>query len=169
MKLLDIKSTLSLHGYYYLVKNNEERNEEERRRRDRRIPRVALKNYHQSSFKYLFDSGNEQALLNCCATDHATFRELLKIFKPNYDRFTFDRTTGTTRKAKVTKSGVVKGRKRDLDAIVCLGLVLYWFRTRGSMARALPMAFGQTSSPLCCWLRFGGRILFAFSSVSSVS
>ena len=27
------------------------------------------------------------------------------------------------------------------------------------MARALPMAFGQTSSPLYCWLRFGRRIL----------
>ena len=51
------------------------------------------------------------------------------------------------------------GRKRDLDAVGCLGLVLYWYRTRGSVARAAPMAFGLTATPLYKWIKFGRKIL----------
>ena len=121
---------------------------EERQRRDRRTPRIALKKYPYSSFLYMFHSGDEQALLNCCGVDHHTFRELLRLFEPLCNQYTPDRTTGGIRKIKGP------GRPREIDAIGCLGLVLFWFRTRGSTARVLPMAFGQTSTPLYTWLKF---------------
>ena len=34
-----------------------------------------------------------------------------------------------------------------------------WFRTRASCARGLALAFGQTSTPLYKWLKFGRRVL----------
>ena len=46
-----------------------------------------------------------------------------------------------------------------MTASGCLGLVLMWFRTRGSCARALSILFGQTASPMYCWLKFGRRVL----------
>jgi hypothetical protein len=132
---------------------------EERRRRDRRIPRCALKKYHHSPFYYLYYSRNEQALLNATATDHTVFRNLLALFQPWYDRYTFDKETGEIRLIKVSRNGKKYGRKRELDAVGCLGLVLHWYRTRGSCARALSMAFGTTSTPLYKWLKFGRRVL----------
>ena len=131
---------------------------EEKVRRGRRIPRVSIRDYTYSPFKYLFESRNNQALLNCCACDHAMFAELHAIFKPFYFRYTFD-DEGVIRKVRLTKNGKRKGRRQDLDSIGCLGLVLYWYRTRGSCARSFPMAFGQTSTPLYKWLKFGRRVL----------
>ena len=51
------------------------------------------------------------------------------------------------------------GRDRDMTACGCPGLVLMWYRTRGSSARGLDLMFGQTSSPLYFWLKFGRRVL----------
>eukprot|EP00536_Pseudo-nitzschia_multiseries_P014970 jgi/Psemu1/40747/gm1.40747_g len=87
-----------------------------RRLKDRRTPRiVAICRHCQSSFTYLFNSGNEQALLNCCGVDHNVFCDLLHLFQP-------------------------------ANATCCLGLALFWFRTRGSVARISSMAFGLTST-----------------------
>jgi hypothetical protein len=139
---------------------------EERRRRDRRIPRCALRKYNHSPFYYLYSSGNDQALLNATATDHTVFRNLLDLFKPWYDRYTFEKGTDVIRLVKVSSNGKRKGRKRELDAVGCLGLVLYWYRSRGSCARAMSLAFGTTSSPLYQWLKFGRRVLlFALQHV----
>ena len=57
------------------------------------------------------------------------------------------------------KNGKVLGMKRDLTAEGCLGLVLMWYRTRGSCARSLAIHFGQTSTPMYKWLKFARRIL----------
>ena len=57
------------------------------------------------------------------------------------------------------KNGNVLGMKRDMTAEGCLGLILMWYRTRGSCARSLAMHFGQTSTPMYKWLKFGRRIL----------
>ena len=54
--------------------------DEDEKRRDRRTPRIALRKYNKSSFYYLFHSGCDQALLNCCAVDHAVFKNLLDLF-----------------------------------------------------------------------------------------
>ncbi len=132
---------------------------EDRQRRDRRVPRISLRRYADSSFLYLFKSGNDQALLNCCAVDHATFRELLALFKPVYDKFTVDGRSNKIRPLVFSANGEPIGRQRDLDAIGALGLVLFWFRTRGSVARAISMAFGLTGSQVYRWLKFARKVL----------
>eukprot|EP00536_Pseudo-nitzschia_multiseries_P017121 jgi/Psemu1/49421/gm1.49421_g len=48
--------------------------------KDRRTLRIALRQHHQSAFIYLFNSGKEQALLNCCGVDHKVFCDLLDLF-----------------------------------------------------------------------------------------
>eukprot|EP00536_Pseudo-nitzschia_multiseries_P001301 jgi/Psemu1/3003/gm1.3003_g len=50
--------------------------------KDRRAQRIALCQHHQSAFIYLFNPGNRQALLNCCAVDHKVFHNLLDLFQP---------------------------------------------------------------------------------------
>ena len=78
---------------------------EEWRRRDRRIPRCALRHYNHSPFYYLYYSRNEQALMNATATDHTVFANLLALFQPWYDRYTFDKETGEIRLIKVSRNG----------------------------------------------------------------
>ena len=131
----------------------------DRRRRDRRTPRIAILHYNKSSFHYLFQSGDDQALLNCCGVDHKVFRSLLAIFEPSFHYYMVDEETGRIRKRTFTRHGLPKGRTRHVTPTCCLGLVLFWYRTRGSVARATAMAFGLTSTPLYKWLKFGRRIL----------
>ena len=142
---------------------------EDRKRRDRRTPRLALRRYSESSFVYLFKSGCDQALLNCCGVDHKVFQQLVTLFAPVFNRYTFDKNTGIIRKLKLTKYGNRQGRKRGIDATGCLGLVLYWFRTRGSVARAICMAFGVTSTPMYLWLKFSRRVLLFVLQNNSVA
>jgi len=59
-------------------------NEDDRRNRDRRIPRIALKKYKNSPFEYLYNSLNNQALLNATGHNHRTFNLLLKKIEPYY-------------------------------------------------------------------------------------
>jgi hypothetical protein len=53
--------------------------DEERTHCDYCIPRTALRTYKYSSFRYLFLSSNDQALLNATGNDHASFRKLLNF------------------------------------------------------------------------------------------
>ena len=131
----------------------------ERRRRQKRIPRIAIRRYVMSSFLHMFNTGNNQALLNCCAVDHRHFRELSAHFKPIYDACTVDRMTGRIKKRSFHPSGRPKGRDRELDAVGALGLVLFWRRTRGCVQRSIQLAFGLTASSMCEWLRFARRCL----------
>jgi hypothetical protein len=158
---------LELLIYYYLFEDDDDDDNgkpnlglEDRRRRSKKYPRISLQLYSQSSFRYMFDSGNNQALINCCGVDHNVFAGLLQMFKPVFDSHTFDRKTGFIKELKTSALlGKNRGRPRKVDAIGCLGLVLFWFRTRGSSARAISLAFGLTSSPMYEWLRFGRRTL----------
>jgi len=70
------------------------RPEEEIQRRDGRTPRISFRRYSESSLKYLFNSGNNQALLNCCGVDHRVFRQLLELFSPVFNAYTFNDATG---------------------------------------------------------------------------
>ena len=107
---------------------------EQRRRRDRRTPRIAIRKYPHSSFLHLFDSGDDQALLNCCGMDHKIFKKPLSIFEPAFNTHVPDPKTGLCRKLKRTARGKMAGRPREMDATGCLGLVLFWFQTWGSAA-----------------------------------
>ena len=154
--------SLELLACYFILEEDLDKPElslEDKRQRDRRTPRIALKKYSKSSFHYLYGSGDEQALLNCCAVDHKVFRELLRLFVPVFNSYRYDENTGTLKKLKKTQWGRPNGRKRDMDAVGTLGLVLYWFRTRGSVARAVCMAFGLTATPMYKWIKYGRRVL----------
>ena len=128
-------------------------------RRDRRIPCFALRTYRFSTFLHLYTSGNDQALINATGHDFHSFSKLLNLFAPVYYYWTFDDDPTIIRRKVLTANGVPKGKPRDMTACGCLGLVLVWFRTKGSCARALSLVFGQTSSPLYKWLKFGRRVL----------
>ena len=44
-------------------------------------------------------------------------------------------------------------------AVGGLGLVLFWYRTKGSYARGLSLLLGHTSTLLYRWIKFGRIIL----------
>ena len=121
---------------------------EERRRYDRRVPRCALRPFVYSSFKYLYLSKNDQALINATGHDHSSFNSLLELFQQYYKFWTMETYSGIICKKVLDDDGEPMGKERDLSAYGCLGLVLMWYRTRGSCARGLAMMFGQTSTPM---------------------
>jgi hypothetical protein len=59
---------------------------------------------------------------------------------------------------------VMKGRPRLLGPADCLGLVLGYTRTTGSLY-ALQMVFGASHSVLCHFLKFSMRLLFRVENV----
>ena len=134
-------------------------NDRERKRPDRRVPRCALRAWRYSTFLYLYHIKNDQALINATGHDHTSFDALLSLFTPYFKYWTVDIGTTKIRRKKLYSDGTPMGRRRDISACGCLGLVLTWYRTRGSCARGLVMMFGQTSSPLYQWLKFGRQIL----------
>ena len=161
IKILPHQSAMELeliffyHGYTISIKQRKKN----KNRQDKRTPWISLKQYAESPFSFLFNSGNDQALLNCCAVDLRVFCNLLHLFKPIYNRYTVNKNTGRIGPVVLTKHGEPKGRRRELDAIDCLVLVLYWFQTWGSLAWAMSLAFGLTAPPMYKWLRFSQRIL----------
>ena len=133
--------------------------EEERRQRNRRYPRSALRTFRFSTFYQLYESRCNQALLNARGHNFHSFENLLSLFAPYYHFYTFDDKIGAIRPKVLRRDGLPEGRPRDLTACGCLGLVLVWYCTRGSCARTLAMMFGQTSTPLYKWLKFGRKVL----------
>ena len=129
------------------------------RRRDRRIPRIALGKYNDSPFEYLYNSLNDQALLNATGCDHCAFTILLRKFQVYYHYYTFHSNKDIIRRKKCYMDGTPKGRKRDMSAVGFLRLVLMWYRSTGACTRSLSMHFGQTSTPMYRWIKFGRRIL----------
>ena len=90
---------------------------EGRRRRDRRVPREALKTFRFSSFRHLFMSRNDQALLNATGHDHRSFNMLLRKFKRTYDYYMIDSDTGRIRPKVLDLDGAPMGKPRDLTAL----------------------------------------------------
>lgn len=122
---------------------------------DKRVPCKSLKVYVESAFCFLYQSGNDQALLNCMGFDHRSFCDLLGIFHPFYLSYTPDNNTGKVRRKKVT------GWTRSLTIEGCLALVLMWYRTRGTCTRSLALIFGLTAMSMYKWLKFGRKVLLA--------
>jgi len=116
--------SLELITYYYCLLSDDEEEEEsvqlspeDRRRRDRRTPRIALRKYSQSAFRYMFGSGDDQALLNCCGVDHKVFRDMLSFFEPVFNKYMFNDRTGEIRVRQRTRTGLPKGRQREIDSV----------------------------------------------------
>ncbi len=122
----------------------------ERQVRQRRIPRQSLHPVHHLAWGALFYSYNNQALITATGLDHGTFDYLLQKFMPIFDNYT------------PFGNNIVKlssrGRKQQITAIDCIGLVLVSTRTRGSRL-SLQMHFGMSMTNLNMYLRFGRRII----------
>jgi hypothetical protein len=131
---------------------------EMRRRRDRRIPCSALQNANVSAWVRLYCSNSDQAMITFTGFDYASFNYLQSKFEVLYLRY-----TPYSRNGKIvlrrTDNGIPRNRRpRHLDSRACLGLILAFTRTRGSMY-ALQMLFGVTGSVLSLFLPFGRRLL----------
>ena len=122
-----------------------------RRVRQGKIRRRSLLRPGESAFAKLFDSGQDDALVTICGFDHASFALLHTKFKVEFDRFTpYNPKRGDGRIATIgirATNRTVRGRKRLLTSIHCLGLALAWTRTQGSYS-VLQIMFGLTSSHL---------------------
>ena len=99
--------TWCLCSYFLLFDHSNEKkkqwqqhylNEKGQKRRDRQYPRTALKYYSESPFKYLYESKDDQALLNACGVDHKEFSKLLSQFEPFYRMYILDENNGIIRK-----------------------------------------------------------------------
>ena len=113
-----------------------------------RYPRVAVKYCLFASFRHLYLSRNDQAFLNAIGYDHATYALLVRRFQTYYDYYTLNEETGLIHRKKIRRDGTPDGRDRDMCAVGSLGLVLIWYRTRGSCTRGFAMIFGETYNPM---------------------
>ncbi len=133
-------------------------NAEERRRRDRRIPRLALIEPKMSAWKKILVSGNDQSLITITGLDFSVFGELMERFEPMYSQYSVAPVDG-----KYVKVKDKSGRRRLMKGEDCLGLVLVWTRTRGSLT-LLQVVFGMSRTGIEDYLRFGKRILIKLLS-----
>ena len=101
---------------------------EERRRRSRKIPRCALIPLNLSPWRKLQASQNDQAFITMTGFDCESFQKILEIFAPMFHGHTPFDSSGSIVEFEYTTD-----RKRDVTAADCLGLVLIWTRTRGSL------------------------------------
>jgi len=128
----------------------------ELQKRDRRIRRCALVHAHESPFLKLYHSKNDQSFITFTGLDYATFDYLLSKFRPLYQRYSPYSLTG---KIVAVRNQAGPGRPRSLDAPSCLGLVLGYTRTKGSLF-SLQMIFGVTHSVLALFLRYSIKLLY---------
>jgi hypothetical protein len=126
---------------------------EESRRRQRRIPRIALQDPSKSSWRTLYDSRNDQALITLTGLDVETFHYVLRKFAPICDQY----SPFIDDEGRIVKKKSNAGRPRLLHPEDILALNLAWTRTQGS-TMALQMIFGTTMTPVSKYLRFGRRI-----------
>ena len=134
-------------------------NEKKHRLCDKRYPPCAVRNYRYSSFYHIYASKNDQALANTTGHEFRSFDSLLRLFAPAYHLNTHDDYLDIIRSKVFDAQGNPKGRSRDLPACGCLDLILMWYHTKGACARTLAVMFGQTSTPLYKWLKFGQHVL----------
>ena len=126
---------------------------EERRRRYRKIPRCALISLALSPWRRLLASQNDPAYLTMMGFDCESFDRILEKFGPMFSGHTpFDES------GMIVEFEYTRGRKREVQPEDCLGLVLVWTRTRGSL-NVLQLVFGLTYSNLSVYLRFGIRLM----------
>lgn len=125
-----------------------------RRLRQGKIRRGALLNPNESAFEFLFNSGQDDALVTLCGFDHQSFATLHNRFKPLFDNNSPYKNDGRL----IGRHDKKKGGRRLINSTQGLALVLAWTRTRGSLS-VLQIIFGLTASRLSHWLRFGRRML----------
>jgi hypothetical protein len=84
---------------------------EGRRRCGRCIPRESLQDCSASAFKTMLDSNNDQASLNACGHDHASFQRLVELFEPAvYDSHFLNSVSGFMEPVTLMGTGKRNGR-----------------------------------------------------------
>ncbi len=121
----------------------------ERRRHDRRIPRAALQDPHRSTWRKLYQSNSDQAMITFTGLDQKSFHDLLTAFEGFYKRYTPHSETGEI----VPLSGKPQGRPRLMSAADCLAMYLSWTRLRGSNM-VISLLFGMAGTSVSVYLRF---------------
>ena len=124
-------------------------------RRDRRITRRALQQPTLLPFTFLFHSTCDQSLITLTGVDHRSFVYMLHRFQLLFMRYTPYSADGRVRILQVTER---RGRPRSMNATHCLGLLLAWHRTRGSLMN-LTIMFEVTASVASLFIRFARRLL----------
>jgi DDE superfamily endonuclease len=135
-------------------------NEEGRRRRNRHLRKEALADPKEAPWQKVWLSKDDSALITVTGIDFNAFNELLRLYKPHFEKYspwTGDRDGRTYKEIDIYKSKG-RGRKRLINASASLGLVLAWFRFRGA-EWVLQGWFGFTGTHTNVWLRFGCRML----------
>ena len=103
----------------------------------------------------MLDAMNNQGLIIFTGFDHKTFNYILSKFKPCVDMFTPYKNNKHDHDIKIVSLtslyGSKKGRKCCLTALMCLGLVLCWARTRGAPWNMF-FKFGLVHSVGSIWL-----------------
>jgi DDE superfamily endonuclease len=118
-----------------------------------------------SPWERLYHSLNDQALITITGFDHAAFQQLLELFSPWFHAHT-PWTNDRRPFMRLSSRGEGRGRERIITDNACLGLVLAWYRFRGS-EYILQGWFGFTGSHANTWLRFGRRGLLLLLSNNS--
>jgi len=125
-----------------------------RRLCQRKIPRCCLQDLSLSAWRRLYELQNDQGMITLTGFDCSTFDSLCVLFAPVFDSYTPFVASGLS--CFERKKDVNKGRPRKIRPEDCLGLVLAWTRTRGSLM-ALQLVFGMTYTNLDDYLLFAKR------------
>ncbi len=121
--------------------------DDSKRVQQRRLPRVSLLSPRKSPWSKLYKSQNDQGMITLTGFDYNSFNVVNEKFTSIINEYTpFQKSDNT-----ITLKRSRRGRKRVIDAVDCLGLVLAWTRTRGSMA-VLQIIFGLTMTNLSTYL-----------------
>mgnify|MGYP006199202059 CR=1 FL=1 len=122
--------------------------------RQRRIPRSSLLSVSRSAWRKVYHSNDDQSMITLTGFDVRSFHYLLALFAPVFEEYSpFGDENGFIGKKKTKR-----GRPHQIQAIDCLGLLLSWTRTRGSLM-SLQLVFGMTHTPLGKYLQFARRII----------
>jgi hypothetical protein len=135
LRLLLVRVTAT--GDSPMVKHSRHRKEflkslskEERRLCSRKIPCASLLTLTASPWRNLLASDIDQFLITMTGLDGVSFTSLLQKFAPLFDDYTPFHTSHIILKQDSSSKG---GRPRMVRPEDCLGLVLVWTCTRGSI------------------------------------
>lgn len=126
----------------------------QRRIRSRRIPRASLLHPKVSAWRKLFESRNDQSFVTLTGLDVRAFDNLVPVF----EEFYVSTSPTPDVNGEYRRIDPARGRNRFLKAEDCLGLVLVWTRTRGSLY-ILQLTFGISYTTTMDYVKFGIRIL----------
>jgi hypothetical protein len=100
----------------------------------------------------LLELQNDQAFITMMGFDANFFDRLLLNFGPMFSgHMPFDES------GMIVEFEYTTGRKREVQPKDCIGLVLVWTQTRGSM-NVLQLVFDLTNINLSVYLRFGMQL-----------